>query len=286
MPALHPEVVESASPSAKPLTVTRYQFAPTPPAGAEVMRHFVRPHPAYAIKDLATPPPTPASWPEPIDFLEVIRVNRVTAASDADVVQWLVPPTHPAAPLPIEIELEGCTLLWRPGRAVLTGQDKATREALAGLLEFAFLEGELRRLDAHLSPIESAAPADVRFAYQVRQEHSDAWPRLGTVMETLAGLRLRYARLEPLFDRPADSLSKTARRAFARLCARTGVADRLEGVTNRMEACEDLYEGAVDRAADYRWYRRGNRLEVTIVILLLIEAVLMAGELLRGHLGD
>ena len=44
----------------------------------------------------------------------------------------------------------------------------------------------------------------------------------------------------------------------------------------RLEALEDLYEGANDRVADYRWYRSGAWLEIGIIILLIIETVMIS----------
>ena len=47
----------------------------------------------------------------------------------------------------------------------------------------------------------------------------------------------------------------------------------------RLEACEDLYEGAHDRVADFCWYRSGHWLEVGIIAFLIVEVVLMSIEL-------
>jgi len=54
---------------------------------------------------------------------------------------------------------------------------------------------------------------------------------------------------------------------------------RLDGFCERLESCEDLYEGASDRLADFRWYMGGHLLEVSIVVLLLIEVALIGMEL-------
>jgi hypothetical protein len=65
----------------------------------------------------------------------------------------------------------------------------------------------------------------------------------------------------------------------ARLRRQARVADRLEWFSERLEAMEDLYEGAHDRVSDYRWFLHGQILEIGIVVLLLAEVVLMALEL-------
>ena len=72
------------------------------------------------------------------------------------------------------------------------------------------------------------------------------------------------------------------------LSRRATVEDRLSALNDRLEVCEDLYEGAVDRMTDDRWYRKGNLLELIIVILLLIEVVLLGGDMairwIRDHM--
>ena len=61
------------------------------------------------------------------------------------------------------------------------------------------------------------------------------------------------------------------------------MADRLEAFNDRLEACEELYEGAVDRITDYRWYEKGLLLEVAIVVLLSIEAALLAFDFYQRY---
>ncbi len=132
-----------------------------------------------------------------------------------------------------------------------------------------------------LLPIETAAPADVRLAYRIRSRNSAQWDRLAETQERLCTLRLAFARLEPELYSPAASLTPDSRKAFRRLVARANVPTRLEAFSDRLEACEDLYEGAVDRVTDFRWFRSGNRLEIAIVILLAFEAILLILDLLH-----
>ena len=58
---------------------------------------------------------------------------------------------------------------------------------------------------------------------------------------------------------------------------------RAEALDTRLEACEELYEGANDRVADHQGWHRGHVLEVIIVALLLMEVILLCVDLaLRG----
>jgi hypothetical protein len=71
---------------------------------------------------------------------------------------------------------------------------------------------------------------------------------------------------------------------MARLLSKADVEARLSEINDRLEAMEDLYEGANDRVADYRWYRNGHLLEIGIIILLLVEVVLMSGDMYIRYL--
>jgi hypothetical protein len=274
-------------PSAAAATAMRIAFAdPTAavPADGRTLRTFADPRPAAAV---ATPA-DPASladepvWPEPSDALLV----RVSPDRRPAGERWLDRPDHPDAPLPVEVAIEGGRLRWRPGRAVLEGPLAPPDDVLAGLADFAFYEGELRRLESALPPFEGVAAGDAPFAYDICQADRDRWPRFRRTVEQLAVLRLTFARLEPRLARPSRALPPEARRAFGRLCVRAQVEDRLAAVSDRLEACEDLYEGAVDRITDHRWWHKGHRLEAIIVALLAIEGVQLAVELmlrLRGR---
>jgi len=65
---------------------------------------------------------------------------------------------------------------------------------------------------------------------------------------------------------------------MARLMNRMDLEARSESLDQRLDVCTELYEGATDRVADYRWYRSGHRLEMTIVWLLIVEILFLAAD--------
>jgi hypothetical protein len=177
------------------------------------------------------------------------------------------------------VEREGYTIRWHPGRAVVQGGADGPEAALAALTDFAFYEGELRALELALQGCEAEARADVARAYRIRFRDREHWARFGERIEQLSRMRLRYARLEPRLAKPSRALPVESRRVMARLLARADVRARLEALTNRIEACEDLYEGANDRVTDHRWYLEGHALEIGIILLLVLEVCLMTADL-------
>jgi hypothetical protein len=269
------------------LVVKRIRFVDTAPAGAAVVRRFRQPRACAAVEERVDPGALPREkdWPEPTDQLVVVFVPRAAAASWQKKDEgWLAPPAHPDAAPPVVIEREGYTIQWRPGRALVRGKVESADAVLAALAEFAFYEGELRTLEQALEAREATARADVARAHRVRFRDRRHWARLGETIEALAGMRLTFARLEPRLGKPTRALPVEARRVLARLLARADVEARLEALSDRLEACEDLYEGANDRVAEYRWYVEGHALEIGIIVLLVLEVLLMSADLCLRYL--
>jgi hypothetical protein len=264
------------------ITVKRVRFVDCAPAGAKVRRTFAEPRPCVAVEEDVEPdgPPPAAAGPEPTDRLEVVLVpNGVPPEWRASGDGWQAPPDHPEVTPAALVERDGYAVQWLPGRAVVQGRVDDPEALLAALTDFAFYEGELRTLEQALEACAAGARADVGRAYRIRFRDREHWARFGERIERLAGMRLRYASLEPRLAKPSRALPVEARRVMARLLARADVKARLEALTNRLEACEDLYEGANDRVTDHRWYLEGHALEIGIILLLVIEVFLMTADL-------
>jgi hypothetical protein len=263
-------------------TVRRIQFVRGGPAGAPVLRMFEQPHVTVAINasgDVSSLD-TPAIWPEPLDRLDLLILpENKSRQSQEQIERWLAAPNHPDAPQPTVVRLKAGVIHWRPGRAAIQASTKSADEILPGLIDFAYYEAELRRMETELEPIEAASRADVTLAYDVRHADRTQWPRLKSTMELLYTMRLSFAQLEPRLNIPPQSLENVARKVFSRLAVRSGAEDRLTAFSDRLETCQDLYEGAIDRATDSRWYRKGNRLEIAIVVLLAGETILLLLDL-------
>jgi hypothetical protein len=167
---------------------------------------------------------------------------------------------------------------WRPGRAVVQSAARLHESLLAAVVAVDAADRQLRKIDAAITPIESAAPGDVDFAYTISMSHRSRWKRFDRTIKDLYLQRLSLAKFDPAGAVGSD---RVARRAFDRLSARLRLDDRAEVLSDRSEALEDLYEGAVDRIVDHRWYVIGITVEVLIVILLAAETGLLVFR--TGH---
>jgi hypothetical protein len=288
MTRANPATSPSNIPSSNGTTAWRISFVIGAAKCSGAIALFTDPFPAAAVAEYIklADVDIARTFPEPVDQLLVVHVPS-PACTPQIAGEWLVPPADSQAPQATVAPLEKGQLHWRPGRVLIEGKIKACDAILAAVAEFAFYEGQLRKLEEAIKPIEAGAPGDVYLAFIPRDSEKKQWIRLRETLERLANLRLIAARLEPRLYLAPRALPPACRRLVNRLRARADIESRLEAFSDRLEACEDLYEGAVDRITDHRWYRRGMLVEIAIVILLFLEVLqLAAGMMLHGLPGQ
>jgi len=178
----------------------------------------------------------------------------------------------------ISIKQDNIAITWQRNQVHVLCPVEARLEVLKALADFGFYEGELHRLESDVEAQEPQAEKDVGFAHRIHHRNKEHWQRFGETIERFTRDRLTYARLCPQLAFPSLTLSPKSRQIVSKLLRESNMEDRLEMYSDRLEAMEELYEGANDRVADYRWYRGGHLLEWTIVIILIFEAIAMSCE--------
>ena len=283
-----PNVTPAAAQSPA-VVITRVRFLAEVAPEAKVLRVFREPRPCFAVEegvelhDLARQ----QLIQEATDQLTVVLMPGTAAADGKKFSELMLEATDLSeASSTISIVVSGRNIKWRPGLALIQGrQGNGEKDSLEGVLaaltDFAFYEGELRSLERALDSRERDAQADVARAYRIRFSDRRHWLRIGETIESLSQLRLTYARLESELANAPRNVAVDARQVVTRLLAEAEVEARMEAASNRLEAFEDLYEGATDRIADYRWYRSGEWLEIGIIFLLLAEIALLGFEIYR-----
>jgi hypothetical protein len=178
----------------------------------------------------------------------------------------------------ISIKQDNIAITWQRNQVHVLCPLESRLEVLTALADFGFYEGELHRLESDVEAQEPQAEKDVGFAHRIHHRNKEHWQRFGETIERFTRDRLTYARLCPQLAFPSLTLSPKSRQIVSKLLRESNMEDRLEMYSDRLEAMEELYEGANDRVADYRWYRGGHLLEWTIVIILIFEAIAMSCE--------
>jgi hypothetical protein len=261
----------------------RVRFVSEAPAGAKVVRQFCEPRRCAAIE-------------EPLD-LSAVSTDSGISASAEDLTVALLPADAAGEAASLNerwmenrdmaraaYAISGAQrIAWQPGRAIVQGSAAGLERGLDVLTVFAFYEGELRRLERALDDSEEHAQDDIARAHMIRLRDRTHWRRFGALSEHFCRLRLRYLLLAPRLA-ASHRMHPESRQIMVRLLEQADIADRLEAVSGRLEAYGDLYQGAVDRIMEYRWYLGGHWLEIGIIVLLLLEFCVMSVDLYLLHL--
>jgi hypothetical protein len=264
------------------ITVRKIRFVPHPVTGTRIRRTFKQPRPCLAVEqniDLADLPRQRATSDE-ADSLYIVYVPPEAKAEWERIGSgWLNSSAEAESPEPATISAMGDQIVWRPGRVIVEGKMGLRDEIVNALIEFAFCEGEVRSLEQSIESCEAQARIDAARTYRIQRKDRADWPRFGKIMESLSQLRFNFAALEPRIERGSRTLAKQSRAVATRLFRAAATSSRMEGLDGRLEVCEELYEGAIDRLADYRGWHTGHVLEVIIIAILVLEAGFMAAEL-------
>lgn len=183
------------------------------------------------------------------------------------------------APSPITASVEGfASVSWQPCRATIAVDDALESAAVSAVTAFQARHDALQALLQPLSSLEAQAHEDVPLCYRIEGKDHAQWPRLLAVMQGLARTRLRISTLTDELRSDPAGLSPPAAELLRKLVKAAGLQGRLERLSERYETLEDLYEGAVDRVNDHRYWRDGHRLEIIIIVVLVAETLLLLWE--------
>jgi hypothetical protein len=268
------------------IAAKRIRYVSKPPPGAKVLRTFRKPKTCVAVEEAVEltdlRPDGPGDTPTDSFMLVMLPADGMSEAKQLRD-SWMVPSDRFDDVPTTSFTSNSCKIQWRPGKATVQGTPQSTAHVVEALVTFAFLEGELRRVEKLLESQEAVAPSDVPRAHRIRFRDRKEWRRIGETIERLYDMRLTYGRLEAQFELAPHTLPRDSREVMERLVEETGIDHRMEGFSNRLEGCEDLYEGANDRIADYHWYVEGGWMEAIIILLLVFEVVLMATDIYVKH---
>lgn len=230
----------------------RISFVAEVPSGVKSLREYTQPRKIYAIEAAETAAHA---------GFEVVFGEAIHEGSAA-----------------ISIKQDNISISWQRNQVHVLCPLESRLDVLTALADFGFYEGELHRLETDVELQEPLAEKDVEFAHRIHHRNREHWSRFGETIERFTRDRLIYARLCSQVAFPSLTLSPKSRQIVSKLLRESNIEDRLEMYSDRLEAMEELYEGANDRVADYRWYRGGHLLEWTIVIILIFEALAMSFE--------
>ena len=268
-------------------TLTRIRFVESPASGERTVMTFTDPQPAVAAASPLVPAAPPAAPPSQRG--EELLVLQAPAGAPRDAPwrsqaqAWFDAPGPDDVP-PVHVALEGGSVRWRPGRAVIEAPADRMDTVLLAVVDFAFHEHELHRLEAEIDADWPAAEADVPLMNSVGNAELARETEVAQRGTQVALRRLRCARLEARLLAPSAAFGDAARRIGEKLRDESDVETRLETLDGRIEVYEYIYELAGQRMSDYHHFRREYVVEIVIAAILAVEALLVAYEIYLYYL--
>jgi len=209
----------------------------------------------------------------------VVRVDEPVqgeAGLDVFVTANHEPPmVHEASAASVFVKYRGVELAWRPGRAAFQCDPDQVEALVAGVIEFAHYERELRQIEESIAHGWTDLERDKSLAFEVTAAGLKQSEIVGHRMKHAFGWRICLARMEPRLFAPEAGLPAAARKLGEELRERADIEARVEAVDGQLEVFEHIYEMAGQRMGEFRAARESNILEWVIVVLLLAEALLM-----------
>jgi hypothetical protein len=235
-----------------------------------VLMTFEDPAPRYAIQG-----GTPAADTQS-DSLDVmlfpLSAAPQMAAFDAE---WLAKANGPSSPPPVHIKVRGVELIWRPGRALLQCDPGQTEALLSALVEFAYYERELRRIETEIAAAWAELEQDKGLAFNVSRADLKRGEVVGERMSRALDRRIRMARIEPHLYQTDAAAPATSQKLGAELRDQARIESRLETVDAQIEVFEDIYEMGGQRMGEFRASQEEHLLEWIIILLLAGELLLL-----------
>jgi hypothetical protein len=185
----------------------------------------------------------------------------------------------PAVDSPLYVKYRGVELLWSPGRAVLQCEPDAADGLIAALKEFTAVEAALAAIEKEIARAWVEVKQDTAVAFDVDKLELKRSAEVGGRMERAFQRRIRFAQMGPRLFSPATGLAAAGFKLGEELREKAGIEDRAEIVDGQLEVFEHVYEMASQRMGEFRASLAGHRVEMVIVWILVVEALLMAGDM-------
>ncbi len=179
----------------------------------------------------------------------------------------------------IELFAKPYRVLWRPPHTVVLGGNRLSEELFSALVEFAFLEDRLRKLETKINNHLEACQNDIPLTHAVGPSDLRRQTHINKLTEQIVSSQMELVRLVPCFDNLYGKLTSQTKYLIEELTEKTRVwDDRIEAVEDQLESLWDLYELANDRLTEFSYSRQEFWLEWSIIVLLVLELAVMIWE--------
>jgi hypothetical protein len=158
---------------------------------------------------------------------------------------------------------------------VLQCDPEQTEPLLSALAEFAYYEGELRRIETEIVGAWAELEQDKGLAFAVTKADLKRSEAVGGRMSRALERRIKMARIEPHLYEPDAGLPAAGRKLGEELREKARIESRLETVDAQVEVFENIYEMSGQRMGEFRAAAEEHVLEWIIIVLLAGELLLL-----------
>jgi hypothetical protein len=196
--------------------------------------------------------------------------------------QWVDAAASTDAPPSQVMMFQGTQLCWTPERVALLIPADRLESVRRVLIEAAFYEQELRRIERTLGENWPQLESDMPLAFEVEERSMSQQQQLRQRFGQVLLLRAGLARLGPYVHSPHLHPPTLASQMGERLRDRTRMEHRYEFLDEQIEVFEDVYDMCGQRASDFKLARTGHLLEWAIIVLLVMQLLLSCFEILTS----
>jgi hypothetical protein len=259
-------------------TLFGFRYAPPGTERHMIAFSFLHPTPQEAVGQILpmdeTPSPPSADAGQGAEILFIPLDFKNEARSKDFARQWLAGDTSAAE---ARVVKEGDILVsWKPLRTMVVAPARGAAATLQSIVDFAYHDAALRQIETTVEGNWDMVESDASLTYVITAGDLKKDAAIGRRMQTVLRSRLQLSRIEPRLLRPDPGLPPFARDLGETLRAAALCEDRLDAADGQIETQQYVYELASQRLGEHRHARQSFVLEVVIIILLALEAILMA----------
>lgn len=194
-----------------------------------------------------------------------------------------LPQADERTPVPVNVPLYGCHVVWSPMRAAVVGPGSRIGQLRAAVVEFASREAELRDAERRAARLLDGSEADAAVAFVSDARLAGRGAEAAARYREAVAVRRQLAGLSVAIHAPPVHPPTLASQLGERLRERTRLAERHEHAVEKAELAERVAEACGHRATDLLIARRQLGLEWAIVTLLVAQTALLLVDLLASR---
>jgi hypothetical protein len=224
------------------------------------------------------------------DEYPILRVpaksDDTIAHPDAEVLSlmrtWVESASSEGDAPSIFMSFHGVHMRWTPHRCAIYAMADKLDALCKTVAEVTYYDRELRDVEQLLCNAWPQWEQDLPLAFEFEDRSLAKRPGLRRQFQQIVLGRARIARLGPVVNAPHLHPPTLASQVNERFRERTQMTHRHESLGDQLEVFEWFYEMCGQRVSDLVHTRSSNLLEWVIIILLLVQLLLSAFEILTA----